>query len=125
MRVSDWSIPTTLNLVGHFHSIWPLFKTKDILQSRFNMKHCVGIVRESYTKWERRSPLCPHHVKALIQEGIQVIVQPSTTRIFTDEEYRRVGATVSDDLQQASLIVGVKQIPAEKILPEKTYMFFR
>jgi hypothetical protein len=29
----------------------------------------LGIVREGFSQWERRSPLCPHHVKQLVKQG--------------------------------------------------------
>ncbi|GLD99985.1 hypothetical protein PINS_up008713 [Pythium insidiosum] len=85
---------------------------------------CVGIVREVYNKWERRVPLTPTHVRQLVQRGVSVVIQPSNSRIFPDEQYALAGATVSDDLSAANVIVGVKQVPVEKLLPEKTYMFF-
>ncbi|KAF0695832.1 Aste57867_13352 [Aphanomyces stellatus] len=85
---------------------------------------CVGVVREVYNKWERRAPLTPSHVQELVQAGVQVRVQPSTQRIFTDEQYEAAGAKVTDDLSPAKVIVGVKQVPIKNLLPEKTYMFF-
>ena len=84
----------------------------------------VGIVREVYNKWERRAPLCPQHVRRLVQAGCQVLVQPSNRRVFTDGEYAAAGATVTDDLGGASVIFGVKQVPVENLLPERTYVFF-
>ena len=87
---------------------------------------CVGIVREVYNKWERRVPLSPSHVRTLIEKHkIPVLIQPSTRRIFTNDEYTNVGATVTEDLSAAGLIVGVKQVPISNLLPERTYMFFR
>ncbi|KAJ0394091.1 hypothetical protein P43SY_001053 [Pythium insidiosum] len=85
---------------------------------------CVGIVREVYNKWERRVPLTPTHVRQLVQRGVSVVIQPSNSRIFPDEQYALAGATVTDDLSAANVIVGVKQVPVDKLLPEKTYMFF-
>lgn len=29
----------------------------------------LGIVREDFSIWERRSPLCPHHVTELTKQG--------------------------------------------------------
>ena len=31
----------------------------------------LGIVREDFSIWERRSPLCPHHVNQLTNQGIE------------------------------------------------------
>ena len=85
---------------------------------------CIGIVREVYNKWERRAPLCPSHVKELTAKGFQVLVQPSTTRIFSNEQYSEAGATITDDLSPSSIIVGVKQVPVNELLDKKTYLFF-
>jgi len=35
--------------------------------------------------WERRAPLAPRHVAALVSNGWQVVVQPSPRRIFSDD----------------------------------------
>ncbi len=80
----------------------------------------VGIRRETKNRWERRAPLTPHHVRSLVRKGVAVVVQPSQIRIFTDEEYHRAGAVISEDLSPASVIVGVKEIPVEAIIPERT-----
>ena len=84
----------------------------------------VGIVREVYSKWERRVPLCPSHVRELVGDGISVVVQPSKSRVFSDKEFADAGASVCNDLSECSVILGVKQVPAQDLLPDKTYMFF-
>ena len=91
----------------------------------------IGIVRETYDKWERRTPLCPSHVEQLLTKFggsrnllSNVVVQPASHRIFSDEEYRRAGATISEDLSTADLILGVKQVEEDNLLPDKSYMFF-
>jgi len=85
----------------------------------------IGIRREDKNIWEKRAPLVPEDIKELIQTlGIKVLVQPSQIRIFDDKEYENAGATISEDLSNAEIIFGVKEIPTEKILPEKTYVFF-
>lgn len=39
-------------------------------------------------------------------------------------EYENAGAIITEDLSPASLIVGVKQVPIDLLLPDKTYAFF-
>lgn len=84
----------------------------------------LGIRREDKNRWERRVPLAPYHVKELIAKGIAVYVQPSNLRVFADDEYRNVGAIVQEDLSPANTIIAVKEVPPEKLLADKTYMFF-
>jgi alpha-aminoadipic semialdehyde synthase len=53
----------------------------------------VGIVREVKSKWERRCALTPKEVKELTADGtIKVLVQPSPSRCYTDEEFIEAGA---------------------------------
>lgn len=40
------------------------------------------------------------------------------------DEYERAGAIISEDLSPASLIIGVKAVPVDLLLPNKTYAFF-
>eukprot|EP00928_Gymnodinium_smaydae_P002166 TRINITY_DN10765_c0_g2_i5.p1 TRINITY_DN10765_c0_g2~~TRINITY_DN10765_c0_g2_i5.p1 ORF type:complete len:327 (+),score=60.26 TRINITY_DN10765_c0_g2_i5:107-1087(+) len=88
-------------------------------------RRCIGLVREAYSKWERRAPLTPAQVKHLVrQEKIDVLVHPSSKRIFSDAEYAAAGAIITKDLSGASVIFGVKQVPIDELIPNKTYMFF-
>jgi alpha-aminoadipic semialdehyde synthase len=57
--------------------------------------------------------------------GSQVIVQPSSHRIFSNAAYERAGATIQEELDDAHVILGVKRPRSMEPLPsEKTYMFF-
>lgn len=84
----------------------------------------VGIVREQFSMWERRSPLCPHHVTDLTKQGIKVLIQPCERRAYSRKEFSEAGAIFTEDLSEANLILGVKKIPNEIIKPGKNYMFF-
>ncbi|MFQ5592300.1 MAG: bifunctional lysine ketoglutarate reductase /saccharopine dehydrogenase family protein [Phycisphaerae bacterium] len=85
----------------------------------------IGIRHEDKSEWERRTPLVPADVQELVQAaGVPFHVQSSPIRAFRDEEYRLAGASVSGDLADCPIIMGVKEIPPEKIAPEKTYVYF-
>ncbi len=84
----------------------------------------VGLRREDKNEWERRVPLTPDHVRILIQQGLEVYVQPSTIRIFKDEEYANAGAVVQEDLSNCGAVFAVKEIPADFFWRHGTYMFF-
>lgn len=83
----------------------------------------IGIRRED-NPHERRTALCPTHIRKLIQENVTVLVQPSQSRIFSDAEYLAAGAHLSETLREASIIVGVKEIEPESIEHRKTYLCF-
>ncbi len=84
----------------------------------------LGIRNEDKSKWEKRVPLVPEHIKRLTEEGYRVIVEPSSHRYLNDNEFEKAGAILSDDINQADIIIGVKEIPKEKIEKNKVYMFF-
>ena len=85
-----------------------LFST---VSSSYKGNGVIGIVRESYTKWERRVPLTPEQVRSLVKDhSYTVQIQPSNKRIFTNKEYEAAGAVVQDDLSEACLVLGVKQV---------------
>jgi len=76
--------------------------------------------RETKNRWERRAPITPKHVRTLRRNGVEVLVQPSHLRFFTDEQYRSAGAMVCEDISAASVIVGVKEVPIAELIPDRT-----
>ncbi|KAI9164371.1 hypothetical protein H9P43_008210 [Blastocladiella emersonii ATCC 22665] len=84
----------------------------------------VGIRRETKHKWERRTPVLPEHVSALVKDGIRVVVQPSTIRVVGDERYRAAGAEIAEDLSSADVIVGIKEVEPAALLKDKAYLYF-
>ncbi|KAI8929038.1 Saccharopine dehydrogenase-domain-containing protein [Entophlyctis helioformis] len=85
----------------------------------------IGIRREGKNRWERRVPLVPEHVERLTKElGVKVFVQPSTKRVIPDEKYREAGAVIHEDLSVADVILGVKEVPTNQMIPGKTYIYF-
>lgn len=89
------------------------------------MSLSIGIRHEDKYLMELRAPLAPRHVKWLVEhQKIDVIVQTSPKRIYTDDEYKRVGAKISKELKDCSVVFGVKEMPEEFFEPEKTYVFF-
>lgn len=84
----------------------------------------LAIRREDQSVWERRAPLAPLHVRELVRKGVKVIVQPSNRRSYPLQSYVQSGALVKEDISEAPVIIGVKQVPVDSLLPNKTYAFF-
>ena len=86
----------------------------------------VGLLREGRTPPDRRVALTPKKCVELqaTYPGVRVRVQPSPDRAYADQEYRDLGIEVAEDLQPCDLLLGVKEIPIEALLPGKTYLFF-
>uniref|UniRef100_A0A4W6DT45 Aminoadipate-semialdehyde synthase n=1 Tax=Lates calcarifer TaxID=8187 RepID=A0A4W6DT45_LATCA len=94
-------------------------------QRRYEHHRAVmAIRREDVNPWERRAPLAPRHVKELTHAGVKVLVQPSNRRAIHEKYYMKAGAVIQEDISEASLIIGVKRPPEEKVISRKTYAFF-
>ncbi|GAA6075840.1 alpha-aminoadipic semialdehyde synthase, mitochondrial, partial [Tachysurus ichikawai] len=87
-------------------------------------KSVMAIRREDINVWERRAPLAPQHVKEITAAGHKVLVQPSNRRAIHNRFYEKAGAIIQEDISEASLIIGVKRPPEEKVIPRKSYAFF-
>ena len=88
-------------------------------------KIVIGIRREDKNPWERRVPLIPVHARELIRDqGLEIWMQPSAIRVFSDEEYRREGVKISEDLSPCSIVLAVKEIPLEFFRDDRVYVFF-
>ena len=84
----------------------------------------IAIRREDKNRWERRVPVTPDHVAELRRHGVSVVLERSALRVFPDEAFRAAGAQIVDELQAAPLVIGVKEIPAERLRPGTAYLFF-
>ena len=75
---------------------------------------------------EKRVPLIPDHVRKIDEKfpNVKIIVQPCNNRCFSDEEYKKNGAYIQEDLSDADLIMGVKEVETSKLIENKTYIFF-
>jgi alpha-aminoadipic semialdehyde synthase len=89
------------------------------------MAATIGVRRETKSPWEHRTPVTPELARRLATEhGIEVLVQPSPRRVFHDKEYVRAGATMTEQLGTASVILGVKEVPPSHFERETAYVFF-
>jgi alpha-aminoadipic semialdehyde synthase len=101
----------------------PLFTLKLIFLQ--HMLARIGIRHEDKYLMERRSPLVPQNIQWLIQkQGIQVHVQSSAKRSFSNQEFKDAGAEIVQDLADCNVIFGVKEMPSEFFERHKTYIFF-
>lgn len=86
----------------------------------------IGIIREGKNPPDNRVAFTPSQCKWLQKNfpSIQITVQPSPNRCYTDLEYERAGVEVKDDLSDCDYIFGIKEVPVAQLLPGKTYLFF-
>jgi alpha-aminoadipic semialdehyde synthase len=88
------------------------------------LRDAVGLLRETKNRFERRAALAPEQVADLRRDGIAVCVERSAIRIFADEEYAAAGANVVEDASDCRLVVGVKEVQANRIRPGQSVMCF-
>jgi len=86
----------------------------------------LGIIREGKVPPDKRVPLTPLQCK-LVQEqfsNVRIKVQTSHIRSFKDEEYEAQGIEIVNSLENCDIIMGVKEVNVEDLIPNKKYFFF-
>jgi len=85
----------------------------------------IGIIRERKIPADNRVPLTPGQCRMIMKRypDISIAVEPSPIRCFADEEYKLAGIPL-EDLSGCDLLIGVKEVPPENLIPDKTYLFF-
>ncbi|WP_179008517.1 NAD(P)-dependent oxidoreductase [Winogradskyella forsetii] len=85
-----------------------------------------AIIKERKNPPDRRVVFSPEHLAEaqLAYPKVRFIVESSDIRIFPDEAYRKKGFEVLDDVSEADVMIGVKEVPIENLIPNKKYFFF-
>lgn len=86
----------------------------------------IGLIKEGKTPVDNRVALTPAQCKWIHQQtkAVRIAVQASETRCFPDREYAMAGVEVTQDLQDCDILMGIKEVPPEQLIPGKTYLFF-
>lgn len=84
----------------------------------------IGIRKEDKSIWERRVPFVPDDIRKLRNRGIDMVVQSSPCRAFSDEAFLREGVRVQEDVNDCDIIFGIKEIPGDAFQTGKIYIFF-
>ncbi len=86
----------------------------------------LGVVRETKTPPDKRVPLTPVQCREILDRcaGLEIFVQPSGDRCYSDDEYRTEGITLSENLSNCNVLIGVKEVKINALLNNKTYLFF-
>ncbi|MEK7432375.1 MAG: NAD(P)-dependent oxidoreductase [Cyanobacteriota bacterium] len=89
-------------------------------------KFKIGLIKEGKTPPDKRVALSPDKCRELLDtyNNLEIFVQPSEVRAFSDNEYKEKGITLKEDLSDCDLLLGIKEVPVSQLIPEKTYMFF-
>lgn len=86
----------------------------------------LGLIREGKIPRDNRVAFTPRQCRR-IQERypfVEIVVQPSPTRCYNDEEYRREGIRVADEMHACDVLLGIKEVPVDHLFEGKTYLMF-
>lgn len=90
------------------------------------MNKTFALITERKNPPDKRVVLTPSLCKEFKERypDAKLIIEKSDVRVFTDQEYIDAGFEVVDDVSHADILLGVKEVPIEALIPNKTYLFF-
>ena len=82
-----------------------------------------GIIKERKNPPDRRVVFSPKKLKELQEKfpTAKIEVESSDIRVFTDEEYTKENIQVSKDMTVCDVLLGVKEVPVDALIPNKKY----
>ena len=85
-----------------------------------------AIIKERKNPPDRRVVFSPKHLEEARTQFPEAtfIVESSDIRIFPDQAYKALGFEVLEDVSHADVMIGVKEVPIENLIPNKKYFFF-
>ena len=86
----------------------------------------IGIIREEKFPVDKRVVFTPETCVKTAKRfpEIKFFIEKSDVRCFTDKEYLEKGLDVVNDVSNCDILIGVKEVPIEKLIPNKKYFFF-
>lgn len=85
-----------------------------------------ALIKERKNPPDRRVVFSPEKLAEARQlfPQAEFIVESSAIRIFPDAAYQALGFEVTDDVSDADVMLGVKEVPVEALIANKDYFFF-
>ncbi len=86
----------------------------------------IGLIREYKQPPDHRVALSPQQCVAIRHKypSVRILVESAPERCFTDAEYEKEGIEVTTDMQSCDILLGIKEVPVERLIPGKKYLFF-
>lgn len=86
----------------------------------------IGLIREGKIPTDTRVALSPEQCKWLnnTSQDLKIFVQSSPNRCFGDKEYQAQGIDVLESVEHCDILLGIKEVPYQQLIPGKTYLFF-
>lgn len=85
-----------------------------------------GIIRERKNPPDRRVVLSPEACQNVLSQfpKAEILVESSPIRVFSDQEYADKGLQVVTNMDDCDVLLGVKEVPIDALIPNKKYFFF-
>jgi saccharopine dehydrogenase (NAD+, L-lysine forming) len=85
----------------------------------------IGLIKESKTPADTRVAITPSQCRWLhANSTIKIFVETCATRCYKDAEYAQAGAQVVESVAHCDVLMGIKEVPKELLIANKTYFFF-
>lgn len=86
----------------------------------------IGLIKERKTPPDRRVVFSPEKLEELKQKfpKAKIKVESSDIRIFPDAAYKEKGFELSKNMTDCDVLLGVKEVPIDALIPNKKYFFF-
>lgn len=86
----------------------------------------LGIIKEGKNPPDKRVALSPEQCEQILNDykNVEIFVQKSNIRKFSDRDYERLGIAVVNDVSDCDVLIGVKEVPINELIPNKKYLFF-
>ena len=86
----------------------------------------IGIIKEYKNPPDKRVVFSPEKCVEVVKKypEVKFLIERSDIRCFSDDEYESIGLEIVDDLSECDILIGVKEVPIEKLIVNKKYFFF-
>ena len=86
----------------------------------------VALIKEGKVPPDKRVALTPQQCVYLTERfpQLRIVVQKSEIRAIPDSDYAAAGIDVASDISDADIMIGVKEVNIDDLIPRKTYLFF-
>ena len=85
-----------------------------------------ALIKERKNPPDRRVVFSPEKLAEVREKfpNAEFIVESSDIRVFPDAAYEALGFEVTNDVSNADVMIGVKEVPVDDLIPNKQYFFF-
>lgn len=86
----------------------------------------IGILKERKNPPDKRVVFSPEKLQEMKKKfpSVSIKIESSDIRVFSDEAYKIAGFEVVNDVTDCDILLGVKEVPVDALLPNKKYFFF-